>query len=332
MKYSFVSSCICRAALFGAVFLITNANPALAKDDNFIHFATDTVNTSLPLWYAEDNKLFEKHGLTYGETVVNVGSLGLQAIGSGQNDASFQTDLPTVINIAAGVDAVIVAVISKSNKGFGMVARKPFKSIADLKGKKVAWLSGSGGELSFSKYLEGHGASLSDFQHVNLQPAEAVPSLVTGSVDALWFWQPWVRKATALDPAKLEAIAYSDKKYYEANMILTVGRAFANDKPETLKKFIAVMIESIDALNKNPDVAVETLSRHLRMSPEDARAALPDWPMEVNLSDDFLKEIASIAAWKNKNGGLKSSPDWNKVVDPRFLRAVAPTKVVNFPY
>jgi ABC-type nitrate/sulfonate/bicarbonate transport system substrate-binding protein len=330
MKLPFALSCLGRAALFVGALWLAAANLAFAKDDNVIRFSTDSVTTSLPLWYAEDNKLFAKHGLKYSEMTVNVGSLGLKAIGAGQNDASFQTDLPTAINIAAGVDALIVAVISKSDKGFGMVARKPFKSIADLKGKKVAWLSGSGGELSFSKYLEGHGASLNDFQHINLQPAEAVPSLVTGSIDALWFWQPWLRKAVALDPSKFEAIAYSDKKYYEANMILTVGRAFAKDKPETLKKFIAVMIESIDALNKNPDVAVALLTRHLRMKPADGREALPDWPMDVNLTGDFAKEFASVAQWKSKHGGLKSSPDWKAIIDPTYLRAVAPSKVVGF--
>lgn len=333
MKKSFVPSCFTglnRAALVGAAFWLSFLNPAAAADDNFIAFATDTTSTSLPLWYAQEQKLFEKHGLKYKETVVNVGFAGLQAIGSGTNNASFQTDLPTVINIAAGVDAIVVAVLAQSNKGFGMVARKPFTTMAALKGKKVAWQAGSGGELSFSKYLEGTGGSLKDFQHVNLQPAEAVPSLVTGSVDAIWYWQPWPRKALALDSKNLAPVAFSDKKYYEANMVLTVGRAFAEEKPETLKKFIAVMIEAVDALNKDPKMQIDILSRRMRMPVEDAKPAITDWPMHFTMDGSLVKEFKAVAEWKSKNGGLKTSPDWSKVIEPKFLRAVAPGRVKNF--
>ena len=261
MKQLHIWHRLSRATPFAAALCIALLNPAEAKDDNFIRFTTDTSSTSLPIWYAEENGLFAKHGLKYSDTIVNAGYLGLQAIGAGENDASIQSDLPTVINIAAGVDAIIVAVLIKSNKGFALVAKKPFQNVEDLKGKKVAWLAGSGGELSFSKYLHAKGLSLSDFDHINLQPAEAVPSLVSGGIDAIWFWQPWPRKAVALDPGDLRILAYSDPKYYEATLVLTVGRSFAAEKPETLKRFLGVLIESVNLLNEDPKAASILLSK-----------------------------------------------------------------------
>jgi ABC-type nitrate/sulfonate/bicarbonate transport system substrate-binding protein len=302
-----------------------------AADDGFIRFTTDTASISLPLWYAEEKGLFEKHGLKYTDTPVNAAFLGLQAIGAGTNDASVQSDPPTISNIAAGIDAVIVAVVAKGEKSMALVAKSSVKSVADLKGKKVVWLKGSGGELGFAKYLEARGLKLADFEHVNLPPAEAVPTLLSGGADALWFWQPWPRKALGAKPSDLHVIEVSTAKDYEPNMILTVSRTFAADKPQTLKKFLAVLIESVDGLKRNPDVGIDILMRRLRMPLDDAKLTLGDYPPDISLTGDFIKELSAIAALKSADGSLKSSPDWIKKVDASFLRAVAPEKVKNVP-
>jgi len=47
-------------AMAGWLFATTIA---YGKDDGFIRYTTDTASISLPFWYAEENGLFEKHGL-----------------------------------------------------------------------------------------------------------------------------------------------------------------------------------------------------------------------------------------------------------------------------
>ena len=304
---------------------------AWAGDDGFIRFTTDTASISLPLWYAEEKGLFEKHGLKYTDTPVNAAFLGLQAIGAGTNDASVQSDPPTIANIAAGIDALIVAVIAKGDKSMALVAKSSIRSAADLKGKKVVWLKGSGGELGFVEYLEARGLKLTDFEHVNLSPAEAVPTLISGRADAIWFWQPWPRKALSAKPDDFRLVNVSTAKDYEPNMIFTIGRAFAVEKPETLKKFLAVLIEAVEGLKRNPEVGVDILVRRLRMPLDDAKLTLGDYPPDISLTGDFIKELNAIATIKIADGSLKSSPDWNRIVDASFLRAVAPGKVKNVP-
>jgi ABC-type nitrate/sulfonate/bicarbonate transport system substrate-binding protein len=306
-------------------------NEARASDDGFIRYTTEPTGSSLLLWYAEENGLFQKYGLKYGDTLINTAFLGLQSIGAGQNDASIQSDPPTVTNIGAGIDAVVVAVVSKSVHNLELIANKPYASLKDLKGKKVAWLAGTGGEYGLMKYLEANHMSLKDFQHVNLQPSEAIPSLIAGNVDAIWYWQPWPRKAMQLGAPNVNEIWKSIPEQYEPNFILTVGRSFAQGKPETLKKFLRVLIDAEEALKKDPKQGEEILIRRLRVSPAEAKLALGDYPPDINLTGRFVQELGSIADVFAKQGRLKSMPDWNKVVNTSFLQSVAPDRVKNVP-
>jgi ABC-type nitrate/sulfonate/bicarbonate transport system substrate-binding protein len=301
--------------------------PTRAADDGFVRFTTEPTGSSLLFWYAEENGLFPKHGLKYSDTLVNTAFLGLQAIGAGQNDVSVQSDPPTVTNIGAGIDAVIVAVLSKSVHNLELIANKPYASVASLKGKKVAWLAGTGGEYGFMRYLQANNLSLADFQHVNLPPSEAVPSLIAGNVDAIWYWQPWPRKAVELGGDKLNVIWKSIPEHYEPNFIMTVGRSFAQEKPETLKKLLRVLLEAEDALTKDPRKGADILTRRLRISSAEANVALGDYPPGINLTGAFVKEIGSIADVFLKQGKLKAVPDWSRVINPTFLRDVAPDRV-----
>jgi ABC-type nitrate/sulfonate/bicarbonate transport system substrate-binding protein len=294
-----------------------------------IRFTTDTTQTSLPIWWAEEHGMFGAEGLEYSDTLVNAGFLGLQSIGAGRNDASIQSDPPTCSNIAKGIDAVIVAVVAKGQASMGLVARKPYKSIEDLKGKKIIWMQGTGGELGFIKYLEARGMSISDFEHVNLAPAEAVPTLVNNGADAMWFWEPWPRRAAQVAPDDLDIIARSSRDEYDLNMILTVRREFAEQQPETVKKFLKVLIEAEQELNADPEASAALYARRLRTTLDDARAALGDYPIHLNLDGEFVKELKDVCALKARLGNVEEG-DVTKAIDPSFLRAVAPDRVEDF--
>lgn len=305
---------------------------AASAAENSIRFTTDTTQTSLPIWWAQEHGLFKKHGLDYSDTLVNAGFLGLQAIGAGRNDASIQSDPPTCANIAKGIDAVAVAVVAKGDKSMGLVAEKQYGSIKDLVGKKVLWMTGTGGELGFIKYLAARGLKPSDFEQVNLPPAEAVPTLVNGGAAAMWYWEPWPRKAIAVKPDALKLLDRSSRSEYDLNMILTVRREFAQQNPEAVKKFLQVLIEASSQLNADPDAAAALYAKKLRTTPADANEALGDYPLDINLNGAFLKELQEICDLKVKLGHMEKSPDWSKIVDPSYLRAVAPDRVRDFPY
>ena len=115
-------------------------------------------------------------------------------------------------------------------------------------------------------------------------------------------------------------------------MLLVIRRSFARESPEAVKTFLRVLIEASKELNADPVAAAELYARKLHTSLEDARDALADYPIDINLSGAFMKELKSICDLEVQLGGADKMPDWSKIVDPTFLRDVAPERVRSFPY
>ncbi len=94
-------------------------------------------------------------------------------------------DFPAAIAVAGGVPLKIVAPVGQGQDVY-IVVRKGLaaKSLADLKGKRIALHRGRPWELPFSKLVDSSGLKFSDFKIVNINPSATPAALESGSVDA----------------------------------------------------------------------------------------------------------------------------------------------------
>lgn len=327
---SWKRECIGIAVL--ALFLAAGPGTALAADDGAVRFSTEPTSLGIPYWLAEDKGIFKKHGLKTTNTMGHTALVGLRAIGSGQLDISFQSDPPTISNIAKGIDAIIVAATAQGNESMKLVAKKSIKSPKDLIGKKVTWMGGTGGEFGFIKFLGNRGIDYKKLDHVNLPPPEAAPTMVKGAVEAMWFWEPWPRKVMQLRGDALHILAASKASDYEPNFHLTVRRGFAREKPKTLKRFLQALIEATDMANADPAAAAAAFQKVTRSSAADAKAALNDYKLKIWLDKSYYDTLQEVSAFKKKLGHIKQIPDWKKIIDPSFLRAVAASRAKGYPH
>ncbi|MDX3909837.1 MAG: ABC transporter substrate-binding protein [Sphingobium sp.] len=94
-------------------------------------------------------------------------------------------DFPATIALAGGIPLKIVAPVGQGQDVY-LVVRKGLaaKSLADLKGKRIALHRGRPWELPFSKLVDSKGLKLDDFKIVNINPSATPAALQSGSVDA----------------------------------------------------------------------------------------------------------------------------------------------------
>jgi sulfonate transport system substrate-binding protein len=94
-------------------------------------------------------------------------------------------DFPAIIAISGNVPLKLVAPLGQGQNSY-LVVRNGLaaKSIADLKGKRIALHRGRPWELPFSKLLDANGLKLSDFTIVNINPSATPAALASGNVDA----------------------------------------------------------------------------------------------------------------------------------------------------
>ena len=94
-------------------------------------------------------------------------------------------DFPAIIAMSGGVPLKLVAPVGQGQNAY-LVVRNGLsaRTIADLKGKRIALHRGRPWELPFSKLLDANGLKLSDFTIVNINPSATPAALASGNVDA----------------------------------------------------------------------------------------------------------------------------------------------------
>jgi len=133
----------------------------------------------------------------------------LEALNAEAVDVAFAGDAPTTFALAAGLQGRIIAPIRTTGAGTAIMVAKdsPIRSVADLKGHKIATNRGSIGHALVLAVLATQGAtqgwSASDITLVNLMPSEAKTALSTGAVDAWCSWGVYVAQARLVDQTRV---------------------------------------------------------------------------------------------------------------------------------
>jgi len=131
----------------------------------------------------------------------------LEALNVGAIDFGVAGETPPIFAQAAGAPLVYLAYDPPAPQGEAILIPKdsPLKSVADLKGRKVALNKGSNVHYLLVKALEKAGVKYTDVQPVYLAPSDALAAFSSGSVDAWVIWDPYEAAAEASTGARVLA-------------------------------------------------------------------------------------------------------------------------------
>jgi sulfonate transport system substrate-binding protein len=129
----------------------------------------------------------------------------LEAINVGALDFGNTGEAPPIFAQAAGAPIRYIAYEPPAPKGEAILVPKnsPLKSVAELKGKKVALNKGSNVHYLVVKALEKAGVKYADITPVFLAPADARAAFERGAVDAWAIWDPFQAAAEASAEARI---------------------------------------------------------------------------------------------------------------------------------
>ena len=130
----------------------------------------------------------------------------LEALGAGAIDFGSTGEAPPIFAqaSASGDRLLYVAHEPPAPLGEAILVPKdsPIRSVADLKGSKVALNKGSNVHYLLVRALEAAGLSYADIQPIFLAPADARAAFERGSVDAWAIWDPFQAAAEAATQAR----------------------------------------------------------------------------------------------------------------------------------
>lgn len=162
----------------------------------------------------------------------------LEGLNVGSVDVGYVGEAPPIFAQAAAFVGpskfVYIGFDPASPEAEALVVPKdsPLKSVADLKGKKIALNKGSNVHYLLVKLLEKHGLAYADIQPVFLPPADARAAFEKGAVDAWVIWDPFLAAAEKQLGARVLADGrgvVNNYAYYLAE------RGFAEKHPQVIR-------------------------------------------------------------------------------------------------
>jgi sulfonate transport system substrate-binding protein len=163
----------------------------------------------------------------------------LEAINVGSVDFGFVGDSPPIFAQAGGARIRYVAAVKSDGNTQAIIVPQdsPIKTLADLKGKRIAFGKGSSAHNLLVAALEKAGLGWSDITPAPLAPADATAAFIKGSVDAWSIWDPYLALAELKEKARVIAF---DKDVHKPNAFYIAGSDFVEKYPSLVARLNAV--------------------------------------------------------------------------------------------
>ncbi|MBN9562464.1 MAG: ABC transporter substrate-binding protein [Alphaproteobacteria bacterium] len=147
----------------------------------------------------------------------------LEALNAGALDVGFTGDVPFLFVYASGVPVRVIGVVRGGAKSQAILVPRgsPIKTLADLKGRKLAVNKGGNGHYLALALLDHAGIDPTTVNIVTMPPPDARLALAGGAVDAWSVWDPYVSIAIADDGARVLVDAtgvYGNKSFDLAHL------------------------------------------------------------------------------------------------------------------
>ena len=234
----------------------------------------------------------------------------LEAMASSSVDIGGVGDAPPVFAASGGEQVEIVGARQTNGDQDAVLVPKnsPITSIQQLKGKKIAYGSGSSGNYNLLTVLTKAGLTPKDVTLVNLQPAEALAAFSSGSVDAWDIWPPYVQQVVAQDGARVLATgpAYGSPYSFEV-----ASKAAVADpaKAAAIKAYLATLDKAYVWAATHPSAWATAWGK---------AAGLPASVMDVAAKVDATTPVTVTSATVSSEQNL---------VDQFFAAGLIPNKV-----
>jgi len=299
------------------------ARPGFAADVN-IRQGYQTNMWGMPTFYLLRSGLLQKHGIKFEESPVPSGNLTMQQMVARQVDMGTYAGPSFVIGHQKG-GLVAIAKIEYVGQTARVMARKDLglKSVADLRGKKVANHSGSSlGNIFTDQVAPKAGLHKGDYTEVKMNVQDMVAALAAKTVDAMVNVEPY--NALAEDEGLANLLAtYATSDHMPVFMAATPD--FLEKNSDAMVPYLKAWLEVEQDFKKNHDKVVDVIyafyqSKGYKMTKATFAKALSRVEVGVGWPDDLDAYMQHHAEVLLKAHKIKGIPDWKKAFRKEFLK------------
>lgn len=191
----------------------------------------------------------------------------LEALAAGALDFGHTGDVPPLFALAARADLVLAGQYESSAEGSAILVQQdsPIRSLADLKGRRLAFKRGSSAHNVALQLLRSAGLTLNDVTQVDLAPQDAATAFASGAIDAWSIWDPYTAAAQARPGTRTLATA---EGVVPSIGFFSAGRGFAEDNGPLLAELLVTLQKRGAAAQDDLDGTVAAFAKATGLPPE----------------------------------------------------------------
>jgi sulfonate transport system substrate-binding protein len=247
----------------------------------------------------------------------------LEALNAGALDVGYTGDLAFLTVYAAGAPIKAIGGTRADARTQAILVRKdsPIKTVADLKGKRLAGTRGGWGQFLIDATLEKAGYKVDDATFLPLGPVDAKIALVAGSIDGWAVWEPYVSYATLKDSARIVADG--------EGLTPTITFLVASDQAIASKR--TAVLDLVQRLNRARLWSLDHLGEYAKSTaeltklPEDVllNAYTAQRTSPIAIDAGIVREVQDASDRATRYGILAKTLDVSKAVDRSFTATSA---------
>jgi NitT/TauT family transport system substrate-binding protein len=284
----------------------------------------------LPWQVAQEAEIFKANKLSVALKWFDGLAASNSALVAGQVDANNQTLIDTLIATAKGAEQVVVLTTDNSTGSDQVIVAPEIKTVADLKGKKVAVEEGSVDHYLLLLGLKKAGLSAKDIKIVPLTEGDAAAAFAVKKVDAVATFAPYTVKAMERAGSQ---VLFSSKDYPGAiSDHLVFTRKFVDQHPDQVQAAVDSWFATLDYISKNKDKADAIMAKRASITVSEHQSfasGVKMFSLQENLqafqSGNNLTSLPfaakNVADFLVETKLAEKKPDLSKIFDDRFVKA-----------
>ena len=218
---------------------------------------------------AQELGYFEEEGITLNLMSFDSGPVIISAMESGSVDFGYIGDGAHKLCVQGQAEIIGLSHISN---GDAVIGGPNVTSLEDLKGKTVAYSSGTSSETILTNALNSVGLTMADITPMDMDAANVVTAMLSGGVDACAIWSP--QSLTILDEMENATKLAQNTDFSDISISLAswiVMPEYLEENHDVAVRFMRALLKAMDyaALEENYEEVSGWVADFLALDVED---------------------------------------------------------------
>lgn len=314
---------VCVVAIIVMVFSVSHS--ADAAD---VRLSTNRSTQAIVNEVASQKGFFKEEGLDVKVFAESSGSASLQAVIGGSADMGVGLHSRVIQVLAKGLPLCVIGMVQYglTSKILVPVRDKTSKTMADLKGKRLAIQVGSGTYVAWRILLKYAGLKEKDYIVKNLKTRLIPATFQSGSIDVAVAWEPY---ASIMVSKGLARVLITNDEWSRVGKIVYPVFLYANcdwvkKNKATTQKFVNAWLKAIKFVNSNHKETVDIMAKAykgwgLTIPRAKVKAGVYTRGYDkLTFDDDVMTDTNNFAQMMYDIKKIKFIPDFKKALMPEF--------------